>query len=323
VKRREFIAGLGGAAAWPLTARAQQRALPVIGYLSVGSPLATNLGAFRKGLSEQGFTEGNNAVIEFRASEQYDRLPALAAELVNRPVAVILTEGNFNAAHAAKTATSTTPVVFTLGADPVRLGLVASLNRPGGNLTGVIFLGNELEPKRLEILRVLVPQAATVAFLVNPTNSGNELSTRDMQAAAQRVRQQIIVLGAATADEIETAFARLLEQRAAGLVVSADAFFISRRDQIVALAARHAIPTVYFASQFATAGGLISYSDDRFESLRQAGIYVGRILKGEKAADLPVVQPSKYELIINLKTAKALGVTIPETLLATADEVIQ
>jgi putative tryptophan/tyrosine transport system substrate-binding protein len=323
MRRREFIAGLGAATMRPVSVRAQQPSMSVIGYLSVGSPVATNLAAFRKGLSERGFTEGNNAVIEFRASEQYDRLPSLAAELVNHPVAVIFTEGNFNAARAAKSATTTTPVVFTLGADPVRLGLVASLNRPGGNITGVTFLGNELEPKRLELLRVLVPQAPSVAFLVNPTNSGNEASTRDMKTAAQRVGQRIVVLGAGTADEIETAFAKILEERATGLVVSADAFFISRRDQIVGLAARHAIPTVYFASQFATAGGLMSYSDDRFESLRQGGAYVGRILKGEKPADLPVVQPTKFELVINLTTAKALGLTIPETLLATADEVIQ
>ena len=209
MRRREFIAGLGAATMWPASAEAQQPSISVIGYLSVGSPVATNLAAFRKGLNEQGFTEGNNAVIEFRASEQYDRLPTLAAELVNRPVAVIFTEGNFNAAHAAKSATTTTPVVFTLGADPVRLKLVASLNWPGGNLTGVTFLGNELEPKRLEFLRVLVPHATSVAFLVNPTNSGNEPSTRDMQTAAQRVGQQIVVLGAGTADEIETAFAKL------------------------------------------------------------------------------------------------------------------
>jgi putative tryptophan/tyrosine transport system substrate-binding protein len=292
MRRRDFIAGLAGAVAWPVVARAQQPTMPVIGYLSAASP-ENNLAAFREGLSDQGFTEDRNVVIEFRASEQYDQLPALAAELVRRRVAVIVTEGNFNAAQAAKTATATIPIIFTLGADPVRLGLVASLNRPGGNITGVTYLGNELEPKRLELLRALVPQTTRIAFLVNPTNPSSEPSSRDMQAAARSVGQQITILSASTASEIETAFASLVEQRARGLVISAEAFFMSQRDQIVALAARHAIPTVYFAPQFTTAGGLMSYSNDRFESLRQAGIYVGRILKGEKPADLPVQQPTK------------------------------
>jgi putative tryptophan/tyrosine transport system substrate-binding protein len=323
MRRREFIAGLGSAAAWPMLARAQQQpAMPVIGYLRVAT-IAANLAAFRKGLSEQGFTEGRNVAFEFRASEDYEQLPALAAELVRRQVAVIVTEGNFNAAQAAKAATETIPVMFSLGADPVRLGLVASLNRPGGNITGVTFLGNELEPKRLEVLRQLVPQATTIAFLVNPTNSGGDSSTRDMEAAARSVRQPIVVVGAGTASEIETAFASLVEQNVRGLIISADAFFASRRSQIIALAARQAVPTIYFSREFAADGGLMSYGDDRLESLRQAGIYAGRILKGEKPADLPIAQPTKFELVINLKTAKALGLTIPETLLATADEVIQ
>jgi putative ABC transport system substrate-binding protein len=260
---------------------------------------------------------------EFRASEDYEQLPALAAELVRRQVAVIVTEGNFNAARAAKAATATIPVMFTLGADPVRLGLVASLNRPGGNITGVTFLGNELEPKRLELLRQLVPQAATIAFLVNPTNSGGDASTRDMEAAARSIGQPIVVVGAGTASEIETAFASLVAQKVRGLIISADAFFASRRGQIITLAARQAVPTIYFSREFAADGGLMSYGDDRLESLRQAGIYAGRILKGEKPADLPIAQPTKFELVINLKTAKALGVTVPETLLATADEVLQ
>jgi putative tryptophan/tyrosine transport system substrate-binding protein len=322
MRRRAFIAGLAGAVVWPAVARAQQPTMPVIGYLSAASP-ENNLAAFRKGLSDQGFTEDRNVVIEFRASEQYDQLPALAAELVRRRVAVIVTEGNFNAAQAAKTATATIPIIFTLGADPVRLGLVASLNRPGGNITGVTYLGNELEAKRLELLRALVPQTTRIAFLVNPANPSSEPSSRDMRAAARSVGQQIIILSASTASEIANAFASLVEQRARGLVISADAFFISRRDQIVALAARHAIPTVYFAPQFTTAGGLMSYNNDRFESLRQAGIYVGRILKGENPADLPVQQPTKFELVINLKTAKALGLTVPPALLALADEVIE
>jgi len=324
MRRREFITLLGSAgAAWPLVARAQQPVVPVIGYLGVGSPIPNNLAAFRKGLGEQGFTEDRNVAVEFRSSEQYDQLPALAAELVRRRVAVIVTEGNFNAAQAAKNATATIPIIFTLGADPVRLGLVASLNRPGGNISGVTFLANELEPKRLELLRELVPQATTVAFLANPTNLGGEPTIRDMQAAAGSVGQQIIVLNAGTASEIEAAFASLVEQRVRGLLVSADAFFISRRDQIVALAARHAIPTVYFARQFPTAGGLMSFGDDRSESFRQAGIYVGRILKGEKPADLPVQQPTKFELVLNLKVAKALGLTVPPSILLRADEVIE
>ncbi len=324
MRRRDFISLLGSTAAvWPLAARAQQPAMPVIGYLSVGSPAANSLAALRKGLREQGYEIGGNAAIEFRAAEQYNQLPALAAELVRRRVAVIVTESNINAAQAAKTATTTIPVVFTLGTDPVRVGLVASLNRPAGNLTGVTYLANELGPKRLELLRELVPQATTTGFVVNPTNPTTELYTRDMQAAARRIGQALIVVGATTANELDAAFAKLTRERAGGVLLNGDGFFYSRREQIVALAARRMIPAVYFSPDFTAAGGLMSYSDDRLESYRQAGLYVGRILKGEKPADLPVLQPTKFALIINLKTARALGLTIPSTLLAIADEVIE
>jgi putative ABC transport system substrate-binding protein len=323
MRRRNFIALLGGAAAWPLAARAQHAAMPVIGYLSVGSPDANNLAALRKGLREQGYDVGGNAAIEFRAAEQYDQLPALAHDLVRRHVAVIVTDSNINAAQAAKAATTTVPVVFTLGTDPVRVGLVASLNRPAGNITGITYLVNELGPKRLELLRELVPQATTTGFVVNPTNPTTELYTSDMQAAARRIGQGLIVVGASTTSELDAAFAKLTQQRAGGVLLNGDGFFYSRREQIVALAARHMIPAVHFSPEFPAAGGLMSYSDDRLESYRQAGLYVGRILKGEKPVDLPILQPTKFALIVNLKTARALGIEVPPTLLARADEVIE
>jgi putative ABC transport system substrate-binding protein len=323
MRRREFIALLGSATAWPLAARAQQAALPVIGWLGVGPPQANDLAAIRQGLSEQGYAEGRNAAIEFRVSEQYGDLPALAAELVRRRAAVIFTITNINAAQAAKAATRTIPIVFTLGADPVRYGLVASLNRPGGNTTGVLFLGNQLGPKRLELARELVPQAAVIGLLANPGNVSNADSVADMQAASRSVGQTIVVFNASTEDEIDTAFAGLVRQRVGALLVDGDAYFNSRRDQLVALASRFAIPTIYFFRNFVEAGGLMSYADDRFETNRQAGRYVGRILKGEKPADLPVVQPTKFELTINLKTARALKLEIPPLLLARADEVIE
>jgi putative ABC transport system substrate-binding protein len=323
MRRRQFITLLGGAAAaWPLTARAQQTAVPVIGYLNVGPPIASNLAGLRKGLSEQGYAEGRNVAFEFRDTEQYDRLPALAAELVGRRVAVIVT-GSGPAARAAKAATATIPIVFTTGGDPVLTGLVASLNRPGGNLTGVTFLGGELGPKRLEMLHELVPQATTIAFLVNPTALNTEPYTVGMQTAARSLRLQIIVLSASTASEIETAFATLGQQRAGGLLFNNDALFTDRRDQLVALAARHGLPAVYFNPEFTAAGGLMSYSDDRVGSYRQAGLYVGRVLKGEKPADLPVLQPTKFDFVINLKTAKSLGIEFPPSFHLRATEVIE
>jgi ABC-type uncharacterized transport system substrate-binding protein len=324
MQRRSFLTLLGSAvAAWPVTARAQRPAMPVVGFLGVGPPVASTLAALRKGLNEQGYVEGRDVAIEFRDTEQYDRLPALAAELVRRPVAVIVTASNVDAAKAAKVATATIPIVFTVGIDPVRLGLVTSLNRPGGNVTGVTFLAQELTPKRLELLRELVPQATTIAYLANPTNAAVESNNRDVQAAARSVGQQIIVLNASTANEIETAFATLARQRAGGLLITGDAFFVSRRDQLVALAAHHGIPAVHFAPEFTAAGGLMSYSDDRIESWRQAGLYVGRILKGEKPADLPVLQPTKFAFVINLKTAKALGIEFPPSFHLRATEVIE
>jgi putative ABC transport system substrate-binding protein len=328
MKRRDVLSLLGGAAAMsstlrPRAARAQQPAMPVVGYLGGASPVASTLAAFRKGLNEQGYAEGRNVAFEFRDTEQYDRLPALAAELVRRRVAVIFTAGNNNAALAAKAATATIPVVFATGGDPVRMGLVRSLNRPGGNVTGVTFFGTELAPKRLELLRELVPQATTIAYLVNPTNAGVELNIRDMQTAARSVGQQIIVLRASTTDEIDTAFTTLVRQRAGGLLINADAFLNSRGDQLIGLAARHGIPAIGFDSEFTAAGGLMSYSDDRLESWREAGVYVGRILKGEKPADLPVLQPTKFDFAINLKTAKALGLTFPPSFHLRATEVIE
>jgi putative ABC transport system substrate-binding protein len=322
--KREFITLLGGAAAtWPYAAMAQQAAMPVIGYLSAGPPFANTLAALRKGLSEQGYVEGRNVVFEFRASEQYEHFPALAAELVRRQVAVIVTDGLVNAAQAAKLATAKIPIVFTVGADPVQTGLVPSLNRPGGNVTGVTFLSAELGPKRLELLRELVPKATTIAFLVNPTNLQIELNIRDMQAAARSVGQRMIIVSASTAAEIDTAFATLVRERAGGLLTSNDVFFDVRRDQLIALAARHGVPAVYVNSGFTAAGGLMSYSDDRNESLRLAGLYVGRILKGEKPADLPVLQPTKFDFVINLKTAKALGIEFPPSFHLRATEVIE
>jgi putative tryptophan/tyrosine transport system substrate-binding protein len=322
MKRREFIAGLGGAVAWPVVGRAQQP-MPAVGYLSVGEPVPDQIAALRKGLSEQGYFEDRNFVFVSRETEDYNQLPALADELVARRVAVIFIFSSLNAAQAAKAATSTIPIVLSLGADPVVSGLVASLNKPGGNVTGATFFGAELEPKRLELLRELVPQASTIAYLVNPAQAATQLSTRDIQSAARSVGQSLVVLNASTPAEIEAAFATLARERVGGLLVEGDSFFVVRRSQLIVLAGRYAIPAVYFDPEFARAGGLMSYSDDRGEAFRQAGLYVGRILKGEKPADLPVMQSAKFELVINLKTAKALGLTIPPNLLAVADEVIE
>jgi putative ABC transport system substrate-binding protein len=280
-------------------------------------------GAIKRRSREQGYVEGRNVAFEFRSTEQYERLPALAAELVRRRVAVIVTTAGTNTAQAAKAATASIPIVFTVGTDPVRMGLVASLNRPGGNVTGVTYLASELGPKRLELLRELVPQATTIAFLVNPTGVNTEFYSREMQTAARSVGQQIVVLSASTASEIERAFTTLGQQRAGGLLINNDAFFASRADQLVALAARHRIPAVHFAPQFTAAGGLMSYSDDCADSIRQAGLYVGRILKGTKPADLPVLQPTKFGFAINLRAAKALGIEFPPSFHLRATEVIE
>jgi putative tryptophan/tyrosine transport system substrate-binding protein len=324
LRRREFITLFGGAAAaWPVTARAQQPAMPVVGWLRAGGPPREDYFTwFRQGLNEFGYVEGHNVAVELRNSAQYDRLPALASELVGRRVATIFAD-NLAAAVAARAATATIPIVFAIGGDPIRDGLVTSVSRPTGNLTGVTFFAGELLPKRLELLRELVPTADLIAVLLNPDNPNLQTRLRDVQEAARTVGQQIIILSAGNEHDIDTAFANIVQQRAMALLVSDDPFLGTRREQIVALAARHRIPVCYGDRDFTGGGGLMSYEDDRSESIRQIGRYVGRILKGEKPADLPVLQPTKFELKINLKTAKSLGLTVPQALLATADEVIE
>jgi putative ABC transport system substrate-binding protein len=326
MRRREFITLLGGAAAWPLAARAQQPAMPVIGYLSARSPDDTThlLAAFRRGLGEHGFVEGQNVTIEYRwALGRYDRLQEMATELVRRPVAVLTATGGEPSALAAKAATSTIPIVFSIGGDPVKQGLVASYNRPGGNATGVSLLTSPLEQKRLGLLRELVPQATTMGFLLNPTlpQSGSQLS--DIQEAARTLNLQIHVLRASTDHEIDSAFETVAPQRIQALAVAADPFFDTRREKLVALAARHAVPTMYHFREYAVAGGLVSYGVDPSDAYRLVGVYTGRVLKGVNPAELPVMQAIKFEFVINLKTAKALGLEVPPGLSARADEVIE
>jgi putative tryptophan/tyrosine transport system substrate-binding protein len=323
MKRREFIAGLGSAAAWPLAARAQQPKVPVIGYLGASLPNnSVTLAPFLQGLKETGFVEGQNVNIEYRwADGRNDRLPALAAELVNRRVAVICAIGGTLPAIAAKAATATIPIVFNFGGDPVRLGLVASISHPGGNATGSMNLtGGPTEAKAVQFLRELVPAAASLGLLLNPTNRNPDSGG---QAAARKLRWESQIFEASTDDELKLAFEAIAKQKVGAVNVIPDTFFTSRPAQIVALAARYAIPASYYFRGFVIAGGLMSYGTDFSEPSRVAGNYVGRILKGENPADLPVQQAVKVELVINLKTAKELGLTIPETLLATADEVIQ
>jgi putative ABC transport system substrate-binding protein len=327
MNRREFIILFGSTAlARPLTARAQQKAMPVIGFLgsALSGPYAPFVAAFRQGLGETGYVEGQNLAIEYRWAEgSYDRLPALAADLVRRKVDLIAASGGNVSALAAKNATSTIPIVFFTGGDPVGDGLVGSLARPGGNVTGVTFMFAELTPKRLELVSELVPQTRVIALLTNPNSPGTERMIQDVLEAARVRGLQVPILKASTETEIDAAFASLLQLRAGALLVGADPFFFSRREQLVALASRYAVPGMYQYPEFAAFGGLIAYGSSVTSAYRQVGIYAGRILNGAKPADLPVQQPTKFELVINLKTAKALGLTVPQTLLARADEVIE
>jgi putative ABC transport system substrate-binding protein len=327
MQRREFITLLGGAAAaWPLAARAQKDTLPLVGYLSsFGADTNQKFKqAFRQGLNDVGFIEGHNVTIEYRQAEggQYDQLPKMAAELIGRRVAVLFATA-IPSALAAKAATTTTPIVFAIGSDPVEMGLVASLNRPGGNATGATFFSVGLTAKRLELLRELLPKIASVALLVNPNNPTAAMQTKDMQLAAVALGLSLNIVNAGSQSNFGNVFATLARQRTDALIVSADSMFLSYRDQLVALAKQYAIPTMYFAREFATAGGLISYNPSFVDSIRKTAAYVGRILKGEKPADLPVVQPTTFELVVNLNTAKALGLTIPQNVLVAADEVIE
>jgi putative tryptophan/tyrosine transport system substrate-binding protein len=326
IGRREFITLLGGAAAWPIAARAQQAAMPVVGLLNAGSPAERMklVAAFRQALSEAGYNEGQNVSIEYRwAENEYDRLPGLAADLIRHKVAVIATPGSTPAALAAKRATTMIPIVFSSGSDPVKLGLVASLNRPDGNVTGMSFLTSLLVTKQFDLLRELAPATQMIGLLVNPKFPDTEAITRDAQAAADARGQKLVVANASTANDLDLAFKTLLQQRIGALLIPAEPFLFSRREQLVALAADHAVPTIYSLREFVDAGGLLSYGASNIEGWRQVGVYTGRILKGEKPASLPVVQSARFELMINLKTAKALGVDVPPTLLALADEVIE
>jgi putative ABC transport system substrate-binding protein len=326
MRRREFITLLGGAAAtWPLTTQAQQPVLPVVGFLRSTSPAdsANLIAALRHGMNEVGYVEGQNVLIEYRWAEgQTDRLPALAADLVRRQVAVIIA-GGLPATRACKGATATIPIVFSTGSDPVTDGFVASLNRPGGNFTGVVFINSVLGAKRLELLRQLVPKATIIGVLMSPNDSDAEAEQRDVLAAAQAIGQRLIVLEVSSDRDIEAAFATFVQRGVDALFVGTGAFMLSNREQVAALAALHALPACYFLKQFVTAGGLMSYGTSITDAYRQAGIYVGRILKGEKPANLPVIQSTKFEFVINLKTAKKLDLEIPPTLLALADEVIE
>ena len=326
MRRREFIAGLGGAAVWPMMARAQQPR-PVIGYLGSSSLATTRdlVAAFRRGLAEIGYVEDGNVAIEYRwAEDHYDRLPELAAELVRHQVAAIVVPGSTPGALVLKKATQTIPIVFLIGTDPVQTGLVASLNRPGGNLTGFRLLDTEIAAKRLGLLHEVVPAARTVAVFVNQTNAAAaEAETRDMRTGAEVLGVRLLVLNASSPIEIEAGFATLAKERVDALVVPGETFFTTQRELLVALTIRHAVPAIFQYREFVEAGGLMSYGPDNLDAYRQLGIYTGRILKGEKPSDLPVQQTTKIELVINLKTANGLRLTIPETLLATADEVIQ
>jgi putative ABC transport system substrate-binding protein len=327
MRRREFIAGLGAATGWPLSARAQHSAMPVVGLLNGGvaaDATAGNAAAFRKGLSETGYIEGRNVAIEGRWAEgQYDRLPALAADLVRRQVAVIVAPGGLPQALAAKAATQTIPIVFSVGGDPVEIGLAAGLNHPGGNLTGVVQLNVDVTGKRLRLLREIVPTATSVAFLSNPTSRQSDAETSEAQNAARILGVRLVILNASNPNDIEATFATVVQERVNALLVSSDQLFTGRREQLVALAARYGLPAIYQFRVFAEAGGLMSYGTNLLDVFSLLGNYTGRILKGEKAADLPVPQVTKIELVLNLKAAKVLGLTFPLTLLGRADEVIE
>jgi putative ABC transport system substrate-binding protein len=326
MRRREFVILGGAAAAWPLTARAQQPAKPVIGFLSSGSErsFAPQASSFLHGLKEMGYVDTQNVAITYRWAEgQYDRLAMMANDLVRAPVAVLAASGGTAVARAAKSATGSIPIVFATADDPVATGLVTSLNRPGGNLTGVSLISGVLSAKNLELLHDLVPTAKLIAVLVNPNSPSAEIQLKDAQDAANRIGVGILVLKASTEREVDSAFAAVLAEHAGAMVVVADPFFFLRREQFAALAARHAVPTIHFFREFVTAGGLMSYGTSLSDGYRQIGIYVGRILKGEKPADLPIVQPTRFEMVINLEAAKALGLTVPNDLLVAADEVIE
>jgi putative tryptophan/tyrosine transport system substrate-binding protein len=325
VRRRDFITAIGGAVAWPLAVHAQQAAMPVIGYLSGRSrgDSVANVSAFDKGLAEVGYIVGQNVAVEYRWAEgHYDRQPSMVADLIRRPVSVIAVF-NVDSAIAAKQATASIPIVFANSADPVKFGLVASLNRPGGNITGVTFLNSSLASKRLEVLHELVPKAAVIALLVNPTNATVDSVDIDAQEAAAAIGRKLVVIKANSDNDIDKAFTTFVQHRVGALLVAPDPYFDSRAEQLIALAARYAVPTIYPLREYATAGGLMSYGTSITDAFRLAGVYAGRILKGEKPADLPVQQSTKVELVINLKTAKALGLTFPITLLGRADEVIE
>src|SRR5215468_6143968 len=327
MRRREFITLLGGgAAAWPLAAWAQQPAMPVIGFMGIDTPdvYADRLGAFRQGLKETGFVEGHNVAVEYRwAQGQYDQYPKMAAELVRRQVAVIAATGGEPSPQSAKAATQTIPIVFTANGDPVREGLVASLNRPGGNVTGITIFGDVAVTKRLQLMHELMPQAAAIAYLMNPNNLNGDIEMRAAQTAAHSLGKEMLVLRASNERELDTAFATMTQQQVGALLVASDPFFYWQRDQLVSLAARDRIAAMYYLPGFTRAGGLMSYGNSLTDMYRLVGVYVGRILKGEKPADLPIIQPTKFELVINLKAAKSLGLTIPTSLLVAAEEVIE
>ena len=326
MRRREFITVVGSAVTWPLVAHAQQPALPVVGFLSSLSSAALTgpVAAFRQGLGSLGYEEGKNVAIEFRWAEgHYDQLPALAAELAEKRAAVIVTVGGDPPAFAAKAASTTIPLVFMVGQDPVKLGLVTSLSRPGGNATGVNLLISETESKRIDLLRELAPAASVFAALINPKNADAEVQSSAVNSAAHSIGQQIEIINASNEIELENAFARFVQDRIGGFILTADPFFVYRREQIIAAAAEHQIPGVYFLREFVESGGLASYGTSLADAYRQAGVYAGKILAGTKPTDLPVIQPTKFELVINLKTAKALGLTVPPSLLAIADQAIE